>query len=197
MDNPKKILAEESLLNILNGVAVLSPELEAFFKNQIVYQTLPKKTLLLRKGEIARHKYFIYEGSARSFYIDEDGREHTNWFSCDEDVMISVYSFFTQQPAAENIELLEDSHILSISWDSLQKIYMEYPEYNYHSRILTEKCYVMAEERAVLLRIKKPGDRYQLLLKTHPGLLQKASLGQIASFLGITGETLSRIRAKR
>jgi hypothetical protein len=84
-----------------------------------------------------------------------------------------------------------------MTWDQLQIIYADFPEYNFHGRQVTERYYIMAEESAILLRKKQPAARYKLLLQQQPGIIQRASLGQIASFLGITQETLSRIRGKK
>ncbi|WP_255496361.1 Crp/Fnr family transcriptional regulator [Mucilaginibacter sp. FT3.2] len=185
----------EMLFQILTFIAPLSGALRKRFEDFIITKTYPKKQKLLREGEISRQIFFIRKGSARAFYLDSDGREHTTWFMAPNDLMISVYSFYTQQPAAENIELLEDSILLSMTWDQLQTIYAEFPEYNYHGRLVTEKYYILSEERAILLRTKKPAERYRMLLLQHPKITQQASLGQIASFLGITQETLSRIRS--
>jgi CRP-like cAMP-binding protein len=197
MDKLNELSDPDVLFRVLTSIAPLSGALRSRFEEFIVRRTLLKKYRLLRDGEISRHIYFIRKGSARAFYYDRDGREHTTWFMAENDLMISVYSFYTQQPAAENIELLEDSILLSMTWDQLQTIYAEFPEYNYHGRLVTEKYYLLAEERAILLRTTKPADRYLLLLKNRPKILQQASLGQIASFLGITQETLSRIRSRR
>ncbi|NOW95860.1 Crp/Fnr family transcriptional regulator [Mucilaginibacter sp. SG564] len=187
----------ELLFQILTFIAPLSGALRQRFEHFIVRRTYPKKHRLLAEGEINRHIYFIRQGFARAFFLDREGREHTTWFMGAHDLMISVYSFYTQRPAAEYIELLEDSVLLSMTWDQLQTIYAEFPEYNYHGRLVTERYYIQSEERAILLRTKDPAERYQLLLEKYPGILEKASLGQIASFLGITQETLSRIRGRR
>lgn len=187
----------EHLFRVLTFIAPLSAALQERMSAYIKQESFPKKHLLLREGEIARKIFFIRKGFARSFFYDRDGNEHTLWFMDVNDIMISVYSFYTQQPAAENIELLEDSIVLSLTWEQVHTIYAEHPEFNYHGRLLTEKYYIQSEERAVLLRTKKPAERYHKLIDSYPGILQKASLGQIASFLGITQETLSRIRAQR
>jgi CRP-like cAMP-binding protein len=197
MDSLNELSDIELLFRILTFIAPLSGALRKRFEDCIVRKAYPKKFRLLREGEINRHIYFIRKGSARAFFFDHDGREHTTWFMGANDLMISVYSFYTQKPAAENIELLEDSVLLSMTWDQLQTIYAEFPEYNFHGRLVTEKYYIQSEERAILLRTKNPAERYQLLLEKYPGILQTAALGQIASFLGITQETLSRIRARR
>lgn len=184
MDGP------EHLFQVLTFIAPLSLALKERMRSYIKEEFRPKKTLLLREGEIARKIYFIRDGFARSFYLDRDGREHTIWFLGARDIMISVHSFYTQQPSTENIQLLEDSRLLSLTWDQVHTIYAEHPEFNYHGRLLTQKYYIQSEERAILLRTKNPAERYQILLKTHPGILQKAALRDIASFLSITPETI-------
>jgi CRP-like cAMP-binding protein len=195
MTLPDPLPDEELLFQLLHFIAPLPAAFCRKLSGYLKGERYAKRHLLLRPGETARKIYFIAEGSARAFYHDAGGREHTTWFMGRGDFMISVYSFFTQRPAAEHIELLADSRLLSLSWDQLQSLYAEHPEFNFHGRVLTQKYYIQSEERAVLLRTKDPAERYQLLVAQYPALLQQASLGQIASFLSITPETLSRIRA--
>lgn len=185
----------EQLFHVLTSIAPLPTGLQQRMTEFIVQKTYPKKHRLLEAGQVARHIFFICKGSARAFYYDIEGREHTTWFMSENNLMISVFSFFRQATATENIELLEESTLLCMRWEKLQTIYKEFPEFNVHSRIFTEKYYIQAEKRAIILRTRKPAERYQLLLNSQPEILQKASLGQIASFLGITQETLSRIRS--
>ena len=97
----------------------------------------------------------------------------------------------------ENIEVLEDCILQSINWDQLQELYINYPEFNLTGRLITEQYYIRSEERTVILQTQDAKQRYERLLSEYPGILQKASLGQIASFLSIKQETLSRIRGKR
>jgi CRP-like cAMP-binding protein len=197
MENINYFEEGEQLFRILSSISPLSAALQKRMGEYIILKTFPKKHLLLKEGEIAKQIFFICKGSARAFYHDKDGKEHTTWFMTENDLMISVYSFYRQAPALENIELLEDSVLLCMRYEKLQDIYQEFPEYNLHGRLFTERYYIQSEERAIILRTKKPAERYQLLLDSFPGILQKASLGQIASFLGIALETLSRIRAGR
>ena len=114
----------------------------------------------------------------------------------DGDIIVSVYSFFSRQPSFENIEILEDATLQSINWDQLQSLYKNYPEFNETGRLITENYYIKSEERVINLQTLTARQRYDQLLSTYPGILQKASLGQIASYLGIKQETLSRIRAR-
>jgi CRP-like cAMP-binding protein len=188
---------EADLFQTLTFIAPLSAGLQQAFSNYITEEKYAKKHRLLTEGQVCKRVYFIKRGFARAYYLSREGKECTTWFMGTGDIMISVYSFLTQQPAAEYIEILEDSLIQSITWNQLQSIYADFPEYNYIGRIVTEKYYILSEQRALLLRTATAEERYRLLLNTHPDILQKASLGQIASYLCITQETLSRVRGRK
>lgn len=183
------------LIQTINQIAPLSEELEKCIISSLKEEKFHKRDLLLKEGQIARRIYFIQKGFCRAYYIKED-KEYTSWFMGEGDIMISVFSFFTRKPAVETIEVLEDSVLLSISWEQLQKLYTDFPDFNFIGRIITEQYYIKSEERAISLRTMSARDRYLSLIKTYPSILQKASLGQIASHLGMNLETLSRIRAK-
>jgi len=197
MIDTEETLAIESLFRVLNFISPLSYAFIERVRSYLRLESCAKRTILLKEGQIARKVYFISKGFARSFYVDKDGREHTLWFMGEGDVMLSVYGFYRQQPAAENIELIEDSILLSLTWELVQTIYRDFPEFNYHGRLLTEKYYLQSEERAILLRTRNPAERYASLLAAHPEILQKAPLKDVASYLNINQETLSRIRAQR
>jgi CRP-like cAMP-binding protein len=113
------------------------------------------------------------------------------------DVIVSVESFFDQTVSNENIQALEDSILHYISYRDLQYAYREYPEFNFIGRILTEKYYKMSEKRIYSLRMQRAFEKYHNLIDHFPQLVQRVPCRHIASYLGITEETLSRIRAMR
>lgn len=186
----------ENLLNLLNSIHPLRPELREHLRSVLKTTNLPKRTVLLTEGAVSDKIYFIEQGFARAFYYNKE-KETTSWFMGQNDIMISVYSFFTQSPSFEYLELLEDSILFYTTYEQLQEIYRTYPEFNIIGRIITEQYYIKSEARAISLRAHTAKERYDILLKDYPGILQKASLGQIASYLGIKQETLSRIRGKK
>lgn len=193
-----KELPESGLLfKVLNMITPISQALRDRFNAYLIKANYPRYHRLQEPGDIASRIYFIFQGTARAYFVDENHREHTTWFMGQGDLMISVYSFYSQQPAAEYIQLLEDSVLLYMSWDQLQMIYADFPEFNYIGRLVTQKYYIQAEERQILMRTVKPDARYKALLNSYPHILQKATLGQVASFLGIAQETLSRIRGRK
>ena len=113
------------------------------------------------------------------------------------DFVISIVSFFTQQPSTEYLELLEPSTLHAINYQHLQELYRTFPEFNYVGRVLTERYYVQSEQRAHQLRTLPAKERYARLAADFPGLLQRVPLKHLASHLGISPETLSRLRAHR
>ena len=109
---------------------------------------------------------------------------------------IIFYSFISKKPSAETIQALEDCEVQQLSYAALQNLYIHFPETERIGRIITESYYIKLEERMLNMQFKTAKERYDKLLRSNASLLQRASLGQIASYLGITQETLSRIRAE-
>ena len=139
--------------------------------------------------------FFIESGLVRGYYFSEE-KEITNWFALEEEFATNFYAFITNKTSFENIQALEDCSLTKISYSALQNLYIKFPETERIGRIITENYYIKLEERILNIQFKTAKERYQKLAKTKPAILQRASLGQIASYLGITQETLSRIRAE-
>ncbi len=184
------------LMQVLGSITPLSAPFQERISNQILTEAFKTKHLLLQRGDTARRIYYIKEGFLRAYIVDENGKECTSWLMGKNDLMISVYSFFTQRPADEYIEVLDDCILQSITWNQLQSYYADFKEGNYIGRVLTEKYYILSEERSIFMRTKTPEERYKILLQQHSQIEQLTTQSNIASYLGITRETLSRIRAK-
>lgn len=156
---------------------------------------LPKNEFLVTEGKICRHLYFLQQGALRGFY-NLNGKEITHWFAFEQDFVTSFHSFITQQPAVESIQLIEGCVLWSISKEKLEFLLDQYREVERLLRMAYEKYYIRLEERFVNAQFKTAAERYQDLLAQSPHILQRASLGAVASYLGISQETLSRIRGK-
>ena len=156
---------------------------------------LPKNKLLLREGRVCTHLYFLEIGALRGFYT-LDGKEITHWFGFEKDFVTSFHSFITGEPAVENIQLLEGSILWSISKETLTGLLDKHHEIERLVRIAYEKYYIRLEERFVNAQFKTARERYENLLQQTPHILERVPLGFIASYLGISQETLSRIRSK-
>ena len=185
----------ENLFGMLNYLQHLSPALSERLSSVLKEISIKKKEYLVREGQISSNVYFVTKGLIRAYHINEEGEEITNWFMKEGDVIFPVESFLEQTPSHEYIMALEDLTVLYISHRELQSIYKELPEFNYHGRVLTEKYYMLSIRRERSLKRKTPIERYQLLLEQEPYLITRAPLQYIASYLGMTPEKISKVRA--
>lgn len=156
---------------------------------------LPKNAYLVTEGKVCNHVYFLEHGCLRGYY-NLDGKEISHWFGFENNFVTSFYSFITRKPSIENIQLIEDSVLWAITYDKLQSLYDTHPDIERLGRIMNERYYVMLEERFVSNHFKEARERYENLLTNAPHIVQRIPLGYIASYLGISQETLSRIRNK-
>lgn len=154
-----------------------------------------KNDFLVTEGKTCRYLYFLQQGALRGFY-NLDGKEITHWFAFEEDFVTSFHSFITQQPAVENLQALEASILYRLSKDKLNTLLNEHHEIERLVRIAYEKYYIRLEERFVNAHFKTATERYQDLLQQTPHILERVPLGFIASYLGISQETLSRVRSR-
>ncbi|HPF01456.1 MAG TPA: Crp/Fnr family transcriptional regulator [Bacteroidales bacterium] len=157
----------------------------------------PKGHALFNEGEICDRIFYIEKGFVRFSHISESGKEITTWFFPDYSFLTSINSFYNTGPSDVSCVLNEDSVVYTITYSQFHQLLNDYPE-------LGKFCFAIVFELARQMveyisssKFLTAEDRYNELIKRHPLILQKAPLGQIASFLGITQETLSRIRAKK
>lgn len=129
----------------------------------------------------------------RGYYF-LDGKEVTHWFAFEKDFVTSFHSFITRERSVENIQALQGSVVWSISRDDLDSLLDRFPEIERVLRLAYENYYLRLEGRYVNAQFTSAKDRYEALLKDAPHIIEKVPLGQIASYLNITQETLSRIR---
>ena len=182
-------------LEHLSSLFHVSDALASELKNSCVKISIPKGKLIAEIDHKCPDLFFIEKGLMRGYYFD-DGKDITNWFAQENEFATCLYAFITLKPSFENIQTLEDCELIRIPYVTLQHLYSAFPETERLGRIITETYYLKLEERLLSLQFKTAKERYQSLSRSKPSLLQRASLGQIASYLGITQETLSRIRAE-
>ncbi|MEZ0483507.1 Crp/Fnr family transcriptional regulator [Fibrella aquatica] len=190
------ILPKQLLLDLVSAIEPLSSDVLTDVEQAISVQQTPKGTMLLEAGRVCHNVWFITEGAARAFYYKDD-REVTAWFMGQHDFIISVRSFIEQKPSYEYIQTLTDCKLVKISYTDLQELYQKHPSFNAVGRQLVEKYYALSEERLFQLRMHTAAERYDLLLATYPAIFKQAPLKHIASYLGVTPETVSRLRKRK
>jgi CRP-like cAMP-binding protein len=156
--------------------------------------SIKKKKDLLSYGNVCTHIDFIVKGCMRSYYVDDNGIEHIYQIRMDNSWISDLESFFSGKPSRYYIEALEDSQLLRITLAELDELYVKVPTLERYFRILFQKAYVNSLNRLSSTMWESATDRYNNLLKKHPDLFQRVPLVYIASYLGITPESLSRIR---
>lgn len=153
----------------------------------------PKGEILFSSDKLERNIYIIKQGVARAF-INIDGKDITIWFGQENDVIISAQGYVYNKKGYETMELLEDSILYRIELKQLTKLFEADIEVCNWGRQLIEKEFVKTEQRLIYNLSLTATERYLLLLHEKPEILQRIQLQYIASYLGISPESLSRIR---
>lgn len=180
----------------LNKIHHLEEATVCFLRENIRVKKVAKNEILLKKNRVSKELFWVKKGILRG-YIEKNDNISTTWFAIEGDMMTSVTSFILQKPTKECIEVIEDSELYIISYANLQKLYKMSFEMNVIGRLLIEKYYINLEERAFLLQNATAKERYDAFMERYSTLLLKIPLGLVASFIGITQSSLSRIRKIR
>ena len=163
-------------------------------KNFFVTRKLKKKQFLLNEGEVCRYIGFVNSGCMREYTIDSKGNEHIIQFAIEDWWVSDLNSFLSGEPAEYNIDALQDSEILLLEKSARDKLLDECPKMERFFRILIESNHVANHRRITDSLSTSAEEKYLKFIKTYPKLFELVSQNQIASYLGITPQSLSRIR---
>lgn len=155
---------------------------------------LQKGDYFVRAGRVCDQIAFINGGTLRVYYINDKGEEITSCFCSEHHLTTSYKSFILQQPSVLSIVAIEDSELLTISYDDLQKLYATSIGWQALGRAVAEREYFIMESYASILNTESATEKYKRLLREQPEVVQKSTVEDIASYLGVTRRTLSRIR---
>lgn len=156
--------------------------------------TVPKNSIYLNEGQISNAYTFLTKGYMRAFTYDTDGNEVTTAFYQNNQLVFEVHSFFMRTPSKECIQALTDCTVFYIDFNQLNHLFHSIPEFREFGRLVLVKCFVTLKQRMLSMINETAEQRYINLLTSNPDIFQFASLKHIASFLGITDTSLSRIR---
>lgn len=165
-------------------------------RNITTIHRFPKHHLLHQEGTICNHIYFIETGIARSYY-HKDGKDITAHFAVENGGVTAIDSFIQRKKSRYNIEILEDAVVHSMTHYDIHALLDQNPTYEKFVRLFLEQIYIDLAERVEDLLFYNAKNRYDNLMLKNPSLFQRVNLGHIASYIGVTQETLSRIRAQK
>lgn len=165
---------------------------EEFIANSKV-SAFKRGEVVVREGQFSKKAYLIVEGCSRAYYL-KDGKDITDWFTFENQFMAPIVSFFNEKPSPHYVEFVEDSTVLEFSKDIMDKLTNKHHDFErFISKVVTETMLGLCE-RLYTIQFNKADERYNHLLSIYPNITNRIPLTHIASYLGITLETLSRIR---
>ena len=186
----------EELLHFLESIQPLSPALREHLSNILQFRVVPRKGFLVKAGHVCRNIYFIREGLVRCYYLRGE-EEVCSWFMKERDVMIAIESFYSQLPSYENLQAMEETEVYYITYDQLQHIYREYPEFNVTGRVLTQEYHRHWAWQLYAIRMHSGRQRYQWLQENHGELVLRVPGRYLATYLGLADITLRKIKSSR
>lgn len=180
--------------NILQLVDLNEQEIE-FINSRLIFTRLKKKEFLLREGEVCKYKNYIVKGCMVMYYIDEEGRERVIHLADRDHWANDLYSYFTGKPASFFFQALEDAEVLQLSRPDLDAIFANIPKMERFFRIRYQNSLVIQQHRIIQNQFETAEQKYQEFRQKYPDLEQRIPLKYIASYLGITQQFLSVLRA--
>jgi CRP-like cAMP-binding protein len=158
---------------------------------------IKKRQFLDQPGFVSAYRNYVVKGAFRSFFVDENGKEHTVQIAIEDWFVSDFYSYITQTPATLFVEALEDSVIFQMKYEDIEGLCSKNHHISEYFRITTERAFAFSRKRALSNLSKTAEDRYLEFIERYPGISQRVPQKVIASYLGISPEFLSKIRAQR
>lgn len=172
----------------------LTKEEREFCKTIFIPRKIRKKQFLLQEGDPCKYTTFVNKGCLRSFSVNDKGAEHTIQFALEGWWIGDMYSFLTGEPSTSNIEALEDSELLLLDVPSRERLFNSIPRFDRFFRLLLENNYIATHRRLMATMSGTAEERYLAFANTYPQIVQRVPQHMVASYLGLTPETISRIR---
>jgi CRP/FNR family transcriptional regulator len=186
------------LINNIKSIIDLTEEETSMLMNYWAGKKLKKNEFLFQNGEVCRYDNFVISGALKAFYIHpETGKEEILYFAVEDWWITDLDSFSNQKPSIYNIQALEDSSILQIHYQSFEKMLVKIPKLERYFRIILQGYTASIQKRIILSNAYDSEYAYWDFADKYPKIIQKIPQYLIASYLGITPEFLSRIRAKK
>lgn len=186
----------ELFLQHFNTKVALTDEEQALLKTYLTPKKLRKKQYLLQSGDICKAFAFIEKGAMKSYTVDDAGVEHIIQFGIEGWIIADLYSFITGEPAIYNVEAVEDAELILISKSAHDELLKKLPKYETYTRLNFEGAYIAMQRRLTSIISSSLEERYELFSAQYPEIIQRFPQHMIASYMGLTPETLSRVRRR-
>ncbi|MEP6794907.1 MAG: Crp/Fnr family transcriptional regulator [Saprospiraceae bacterium] len=179
-----------------NSKVPLTQEEETVIKQYLTPKKLRKKQYLLQEGDVCKSIAFIEKGALKAYSVDDKGNEHIIQFGVERWLISDLYSFLTGEPATYNIDAIEDSELLLISKTAHEELLQKVPKYETYTRMNITGAFISMQRRLTSIISSPLEERYTNFAASYPNIVQRVPQHMIASYMGLTPETLSRVRQK-
>ena len=187
----------QNLIDKIKNSISLSSEAEEYIYSIAKEKTVSKGKILIREGQTVNKTYFVIQGSLRAFCVDKEGKEHTLQFAIKDWWISDFMAIYNNEPASLTVECISDSIVIEFNAQKLNEIYLQFPEFESFQRKNLER-HVVSLHKRILNQLQLTAlERYNLFLEQYPNIEQHVPNYHIASYLGITQQSLSRLRAVR
>lgn len=186
----------QNIIKRMRELYPVSDEAAALFASHLKKKNIPPRTIIIQGGKTDRNVYFIERGITRSFSLF-DGKEVTAWFSMEGDGTCSSFSLYRNRAGFEYVETLEEVEAYVLSTDELTALYARHIDLANWGRVLQQENFLRLQDMYLSRLNLSAQERYEKMLKEFPDICNQVNLGYIASFLGVTQPSLSRIRARQ
>ena len=187
-------MSVEKLFANFDDYIPLDEEERKDLSKKVIERKIKRRQFILQEEDICKHYTFVAEGCFKKFQVDQKGTEHNLQFIAENDWIMEIDSFYNEKPSRVFIEAVEPSIILQITKPDLINLFMSNPKFNRNFRVIIENRFVELENRVLQAISSTAEERYLTFLNQYPKLSQRLPNTQIASYLGITPEFLSKIR---
>lgn len=184
----------QALIEHLQKFVPFSEEEWALIAGRLKKRTIKRRQKILQEGDVCKHYSFMLEGCFRMYGIDDKGYEHNIQFAAENDWIADIGSFYAKKPSKLYIEAIEPSTILQIEQHDLYALYVKIPKLSIAFKVIIENKYVELQNRVLQNFSSTAQQRYLSFLEQYPHLSNRLPNTQIASYMGITPEFLSKIR---
>ena len=187
----------KKLINKIKNSISLSAQAEEYIYSISKEKKVSKGEVLIRGGQTVNKTFFVTQGSLRSFCIDKEGKEHTLQFAIKDWWISDFMAIYNNEPASLTVECISDSIVIEFNAQKLNEIYLQFPEFESFQRKNLER-HVVSLHKRILNQLQMTAlERYNLFLEQYPNIHQHVPNYHIASYLGITQQSLSRLRAEK
>jgi CRP-like cAMP-binding protein len=169
---------------------------EAFVKQYLTPKKLRRKQYFLQEGDVCKSICFVEKGALRAYVLNESGDEHITAFALEGWTLGDLYSFVNAAPATWNIDALEDCELVLLTKSAHDELLEKMPKYETYIRILMTDAYMALQRRTTYMISMPLEERYLAFIQMYPTLFQRVPQHMIASFMGLSAETLSRVRSR-